>query len=147
MSNQQVEYVEADAAMQARIAAEWGEMQARNMHIENGFAIVALAAGQPAGLLSVSWRELPAPLQESTEAFIDIIEVREGFRRQKIARRMIGMAAARAREHGACQIRAWSSDDKLEAIPMWQALGFGLCPSSEFHAGKEIRGFLAALAV
>ena len=142
-----ITYVDADAALKARIALEWGEMQARHMHLDDGFSIIALSEGRPVGLLSVGWRELPPPLSGAVEAFVDIIEVCEGFRRRGVARTMIGMAAWRATEHGACQLRAWSSDDKLEAIPMWQALGFGLCPAATYPRGQEVHGYFAALRV
>jgi len=147
MSNHHVEYIEADAAMKLRIAAEWGELPARHVHVDGGFTIVALAGTQPVGLLSVAWRELTPPIGDSTEAFIDLIEVREEFRRRSIARRMIGMAAARAKERGASQLRAWSSADKHAAIFMWQTLGFGLCPAVVQAGGADVRGYFAALPV
>ena len=58
------------------------------------------------------------------------------------------MAEEWAKAYGYRQIRAWSSDDKTEAIPMWYALGYGVCPAimrgesviKEF-AGKPIYGF------
>jgi len=137
----QVEYVQADAALRERIAREWGDVQARHMHVDDGFTIVALSAGKPVGLLAVGWRELPEPFAGEREAFIDIIEVRLEFRRRGIASRMIGMAAWRGKSAGAYQLRAWSSDDRLEGLAMWRALGFGLAPATVYPGGKEVRGF------
>ena len=111
------------------------------MHIHNGFSILALCDGEPIGLISVYWRELPPPLVSATEGYIDIIEVCQGFRRQGIATKLIEMSAERARKQGIYQLRAWSSEDKTEAIPMWQALGFGLCPATTYPGGQEVKGY------
>jgi hypothetical protein len=54
---------------------------------------------------------------------------------------LIDLSILRAREHGAYQLRAWSSEDKIEAIPMWKQLGFGLCPATVFPRGQEVRGY------
>jgi len=137
----QVDYVQADAALRERIAREWGELQARHMHVDDGFTVVALSSGRPVGLLAVAWRELPQPLARERDAFIDIIEVRPEFRRRGIASRMIGMAAWRGKSAAAYQLRAWSSDDRTEALAMWRALGFGLAPATVYPAGKEVNGF------
>ena len=51
------------------------------------------------------------------------------------------MAVERARARGVYQLRAWSSEDKTEAIPMWKALGFGLCPATTYPGGREIEGY------
>jgi GNAT superfamily N-acetyltransferase len=138
-----IEYVDADEAMRERIAREYGRMQARYVRLSEGFTIVALCGGRPVGLLAVHWRQLPAPVPETVEAFIDIIDVLAEYRRRGIAREMIAQACERARADGAYQVRAWSSDDKTEAIGMWKALGFGMAPSAEYHEGREIRGYLA----
>jgi len=138
---EQVEYVQADTALRERVAREWGELQARHMHVDDGFTIVAIAGDRLAGLLAVEWRELPHPFAGVREAFIDIIEVRPEFRRRGIATRMIGMAAWRAKSAGACQLRAWSSGDKTEAIALWHALGFGLAPAVVHPRGQEVKGF------
>jgi hypothetical protein len=57
---------------------------------------------------------------------------------------MVEIACERAVRRGAYQIRAWSSDDKIEAIPMWKALGFGLCPATEHPRGQEVKGYFVA---
>ena len=46
---------------------------------------------------------------------------------------------------GACQLRAWSTNDKVEAIPMWKALGFTLCPVTHAMWGPQVTGYFAAL--
>jgi GNAT superfamily N-acetyltransferase len=132
-----IEYVDADETLKARIVALWGEVIERHMHIENGFSIVAMRAEEPIGLMSVYWRRLPPPLLPTVEGYIDIIEVIEGYRRKGIATELVRLSAERARGRDAYQLRAWSSEDKVEAIPMWTALGFGLCPITE----RRINGY------
>ena len=134
-------YSDAGAALCERIRREWGEVAARHMHLDDGFSIVALAGDEPVGLIGVVWRVLPPPLPPTEEAFIDIIEVRADFRRRGIAAQLIAMSVERARERGAYQLRAWSSEDKLEAIPMWRALGFGLCPATIYPRSEEVKGY------
>ena len=129
--------IEADEAMKAHLVDLWGEVVERHMHIEDGFSIVPLHAGKPVGLISVYWREFPPPLPETKEGYIDIIEVVEGYRRRGIARELVRRSAERARQEGAYQLRAWSSEDKVEAIPMWKALAFGLCAITD----PEVNGY------
>jgi len=136
-----IQYIEAGAEMKDYINREWGELYARHMHIDDGFAIVAVHNDQPVGLISVYWRTLPAPLPDTLEGYIDIIEVREGHRRGGIATALVEVSAQRALEKGAYQLRAWSSDNKTEAIPMWKALGFGLCPATVYPKGEEVHGY------
>lgn len=136
-----VRYVEADQTLRARIASEWGQKAAAHVHLSDGFGIVALAGDALAGLISVYWQELPSPLSSTREAYIDIIEVAPAFRRQGIARRLILLAEERARQEGVPQMRAWSSEDKREALQMWRSLGWGLCPAATCPGGREVRGF------
>jgi len=136
-----IDYLEADEAWQQCIAAEWGEVAARHMHLQDGFSILAAHDGQPVGMISIHWRMLPPPLPETVEGYIDIIEVCADYRRQGIASMLVAMCAERAREEGAYQLRGWSSEDKAEAIPMWKALGFGLCPATTYPRGQEVRGY------
>jgi GNAT superfamily N-acetyltransferase len=136
-----VRYVVADDAWRQRIAVEWGETAARHVHVDDGFSILALCDGKAVGLISVYWKALPPPLPGTDEGYVDIIEVREGFRRRGIAARMIEMSVERARVRGVYQLRAWSSEDKIEAISMWKALGFGLCPATTYPGGQEIEGY------
>ena len=135
-------YIRAGDALVARIGREWGEKFARHMHAgEAGFSIAAMHGDQAVGLISVCWRELPPPLHGALEGYIDIIEVAAAYRRQGIGRRLVELAADEAHARGACQLRAWSSQDKVEAIPMWKALGFGLCPATTYPGGQPVEGF------
>ena len=141
MSELGIEFVGADEKLKSRVAEEWGEKMARHMHLENGFSILAMQRKDLVGLISVYWKMLPPPLPETCEGYIDILEVHKDFRRRGIAAQLIDMSLERAKEKGAYQMRSWSSLDKTEAIPMWKALGFGLCPATTFPGGQEVKGY------
>ena len=138
-----VDYFEVASDWRDRVYEEWGEKAARHSHFEDGFTIVATHDDKLAGMISVLWRTLPIHQAESREGYIDIIEVSQKYRRRGIASQLIHRASERASADGAYQIRAWSSEDKIEAIPMWHALGFGLAPAAVFHGDVEIQGFYA----
>jgi len=137
-------YFDADEKMRDRVAAERGEKAARQMHLTDGFSIVALEGEILVGLISVYAKRLPAPLDETFDWYIDILEVSKDYRRKGIASQLIELAIQRAKEAGVYQIRSWSSEDKIEAIPMWKALGFGLCPATTHPQGKEVKGYFVA---
>ena len=139
-----IQFIPADEAWKARLAAHWPTVHPKHFHLADGFTLVALHQQEIVGVISVYWRELPPPLPPTKEGFIDIIEVAEPFRRRGIARRLVEFAAQRAREASAYQLRAWSSEDKTEAIPMWKALGFGLCPATVYPRGEKVEGFFVA---
>jgi len=136
-----VEFVDCDVCLKRRVGQVMGEVAERHLHLDDGFSIVALHEDQPVGIISVHPRALPAPLDGTYEGYIDIIEVACGYRRRGIARRLVEMSMERARGQGLHQLRAWSSEDKTEAIPMWKALGFGLCPATTCPKGQEVRGY------
>lgn len=137
-------YLEADETLKARVGAEWSEKAARHMHLTDGFSIVVLDGDILVGLISVYHKTLPPPLQESFDWYIDILEVHRDYRRNGIAAHLIQMICERAKQKAVYQIRSWSSEDKIEAIPMWKALGFGLCPAITYPQGKEIKGYFVA---
>lgn len=136
-----INFIEANEAWRLRIEQEWGQTAARHMHLSHGFSILALSEGLAVGLISVYWKRLPVPLQQESDAYVDILEVQRDFRRQGIARRLIALSMQRARAEGLAQIRAWSSEDKTDAIHLWRALGFGLCPATTYPNGQAINGF------
>ncbi|MCL4506184.1 MAG: GNAT family N-acetyltransferase [Chloroflexi bacterium] len=147
MKQTDIEYRDVDESWTQRVASEWGANAAEHMHFTDGFSIIAFYAGKPIGLISVYWQTLPPPLIDTIEAYIDIIEVLATFRRRGIAKRMIEITVGRARAQGSHQLRAWSSEDKTEAIPMWKALGFGLCPATTYPLRQEIRGYFVTKIV
>jgi len=141
MGELKIRFIDADNVLKNRVMNEWGEKSARHMHLEDGFSILAMQGERFVGLISVYWNILPLPLPETCEGYIDILEVHKDFRRKGIATQLINLSLERAKENGAYQIRAWSSLDKSEAIPMWKALGFGLCPTTTYPKGQEVMGY------
>ena len=124
-----------------RLRELWGEKAYRHFHVDDGFMISAERDSNSIGLISSYWRKLPPPLSDARELYIDFLEVHPNYRRQGIAARLIEMTLDIAKKEGVYQVRSWSSGDKLEAIPMWKRLGFGLCPATIFPGGQEVHGF------
>jgi GNAT superfamily N-acetyltransferase len=143
-NNEHIKYLEIDDTWKPRIIEEWNEKVERHLHFSDGFTIVALHENVSIGIISVYWRELPAPLPSTIEGYINILEVRPAYRQRGIARQLINLSIEKAQDHKAYQVRSWSSEDKIEAIPMWKQLGFGLCPATTFPRGQEIHGFFVA---
>jgi GNAT superfamily N-acetyltransferase len=137
-------YLEADETLKARVRVEWGEKPARHMHLTDGFSSVVFDGDVLVGLISVYRKNLPLPLVDSFDWYIDILEVQKEYRRKGIAASLIQMTCERAKRQGVYQVRSWSSEDKIEAIPMWRALGFGLCPALTHSQGKQVRGYFVA---
>jgi len=119
------------------------------LHFEPGcFTLGAFDGGTPAGFISVYPRKLSLPGKK--EAYIDVIEVDQAYRRRGIARTMLAMSEDWARAQGHRRIRAWSTVDKTQAIAMWRALGFRLRPvysgkprrkaPNGYYAAKSLRG-------
>jgi GNAT superfamily N-acetyltransferase len=138
-----VAYIDADSTWIDRLSDKFGAKAVSHLHFEDGFVIIAAHEAEVAGMISLYWRTMPRPLDYCREGYIDFIETSLDYRRIGIAKQLIQRAVERSCDHGVYQIRAWSSEDKLEAIPMWQSLGFGLAPAVVFHENKEIRGFYA----
>lgn len=141
MTENDIHFMEADEAINARVVNEWGEKVARHMHLTQGFSIVALHGEMLAGLISTCWRDLPTPLNGDFDAYIDILEVHRDFRRKGIATQLIEISMGRAKQKGMSQIRAWSSEDKIEVIHLWRKLGFGLCPATMYPDAREVKGY------
>jgi GNAT superfamily N-acetyltransferase len=141
MPENNIHFIEADEAMKTRVLNDWGEKAARHMHLTKGFSMIALHEEMLVGLISTYWRELPAPLHGEFDAYIDILEVHSDFRRKGIATQLIEISRKRAKEKGMRQIRAWSSEDKIEVIHLWKKLGFGLCPAMTYPNGEEVKGY------
>lgn len=140
----EIRYADCDADLKRRVGEAMGEAAERHIRLEDGFAFVAMDGETPIGLIAVYRRRLPPPLPETHEGFINIIEVSAAHRRQGVGRRLVEMSIERCRALGLYQIRAWSSEDKSEAIPMWKALGFALCPATEHPRGVEVKGYIVA---
>lgn len=126
----QIVYQEIDACLLETIAAHYGEPAKKHIHIgDDSYSLVALHDGNPVGFISTYAQNLAAPIGEVRDAYIDIIEVDEKYRRMGIASEMVIRSEEWAKKAGLLQIRAWSSQGKMEAISMWRSLGYGLCPA------------------
>lgn len=93
------------------------------------YSLAAFHGEEPVGFISTYPETLIPPLEEQCDAYIDVIEVDKKYRGHGIARKMITMTEQWAKGYGYRQIRSWSSDDKEEAIPMWYALNYCVCPA------------------
>lgn len=112
------------------ITLKYGKWAKDYIHAGDGsFSLAAMCNGVPIGFISAYIQNLPDPIGDEKDAYIDVIEVDENFRRMGIASEMIARAETWAKKAGLLQIRAWSSKDKTGAIPMWRSLGYGLCPA------------------
>ncbi len=139
----QIIYQVIDPNILAMIIKRYGEVAGRHIHLESGsYSLAAMCDKEPVGIISSYTRTLPAPLAGEMDAYIDIIEVDRQFWRQGIATQMIRLTEEWAMEAGLLQIRAWSSQNKVQAIPMWRDLGYGLCPSSILTGtGEALDGY------
>lgn len=136
-----VQYLEVDESWRERFAREFGEKAARHLHFADGFTISAIYQKNIIGYISTYWSHLPFPLANTLEAYIDILEVTSPFRRHGVASKLVALTIQRAVNQQVYQVRAWSSEDKSEILPMWKKLGFGLCPAVKYHQDQEIHGF------
>jgi len=121
------------------IAAAFGSRieRLRVLHFEaDCYTLGAFDEGCLVGIISTYPKKFPEPLPLGgrRDAYIDLIEVEQNHRRQGIAAAMIAMTEDWARAQGYRQIRSWSSANKTEAIPMWYALGYCLCPACPYAA-------------
>ncbi|MCK5072392.1 MAG: GNAT family N-acetyltransferase [Bacteriovoracaceae bacterium] len=128
------------------ITNSFGENIGDHLHLDNGFIISAACNKKVIGFISVLIENLEEPIANTKQAFIDIIKVRPEYRRTGIASRLIEIAIQKSSSLNLYQIAAWSSEDKVEAIPMWKKLGFGLCFSSIIsgRTGEKVYGYLVA---
>lgn len=114
------------------IVRKFGEYVREYSCIRSGDSSHALAAfhgEQPVGFISAHVESLIPPLEDKEDFLIDAIEVDSAFRRRGIARKLIEKTEEWAKKRGYRQIRSWSSDDKKEAISMWYAEGYCMCPA------------------
>lgn len=151
MQNTDITFKEIDRRIESQITEIWGDWVLEYSCLHYGEDCCSLAAmwdNEPVGFISVYPLPFPEPLADYRDAYIDDLEVRKEFRRQKIASRLLSMAEQWSKEHGYRQIRSWSSDDKIEALSMWKNLGYGMCPAimrgesvKKGFEGKPIYGF------
>lgn len=142
-NGEDIRFVDIDGPLRERLKAE-RPFWARHMQTGDGFTLAALDGEKLAGVISVEWCDLPPPLPPMREGYVNIIEVVEKYRRKGIALRLVELALAKAKTEGAAQLRAWSTNEKVEAIAMWKALGFSLCPVTHSMWKTEVTGYFVA---
>ncbi len=136
-------FIKADKLVYQKIKAEFGKEKADLLYFNGGFTYVALDNKEIAGFISAKINKLPYVLNNIFESFIDVIEVKEKYRRQGIAKKLLKLSERESKKIGAYQIRAWSSKDKKEAIMMWKKLGFSLHPQEiiSIVTKKPVKGY------
>ena len=126
----QITYQEINIEILEKIGEKYGKMLKDHIHLENGsYSLAALHENIPIGFISTYTSYLTVPLNDKKDAYIDVIEIDKDFRRKGIAREFIKRTEKWAQIENYRQIRSWSSQDKIEAIPMWYALGYCMCPA------------------
>jgi len=126
----QITYQEIDTYLLEKISLHYGEYAKKHIHIGNdSYSLAAICNDIPVGFISTYTLNLATPISEEKDAYIDVIEVDEKYQRMSIASEMLVRTEEWAKKLGLLQIRAWSSQDKVEAIHMWRCLGYGLCPA------------------
>lgn len=135
--------IKSDNSIYEKIEAEFGKEKADLLHFKNGFTFTAFDSAKIVGFASVKYQKLPYVFKKVMESYIDVIEVKKEYRRQGIARKLLGFIEKESRKTKVRQIRAWSSKDKKEAIIMWQKLGFGLHPEKVISmvTKKPVKGY------
>ena len=140
-----IDYVRVTPKLQSKLAAQWASNAGDFIRFDDEYcSLVAVADGDPIGLIVAKVRGLSEPLQLSREAFIDVIEVLPEYRRQGIGTGLVREAMEWAVENQASQIRAWSEEVRLEALMLWQKMGFTFS-QVDFQRGDDKRyGFYVA---
>ena len=126
----QITYQEIDTTIREMITDGYGLIAKDHIHTQDGsYSLAAICDETVVGFISTYTQDLPVPITGDKEAYIDIIEVDTKYQRMGIASEFITRTEEWAKKAGLLQIRAWSSQDKTAAIPMWHSLGYGLCPA------------------
>ncbi len=136
-----MDFIRGDSSVGPLIGKTYGDVAERHLHFDDGFTLVAVDGDEIVGFASFVWRDLAEPLDSLKECFIDIIETRAEYRCKGVATHLLEMAEELAKSAGAYQLRAWSSCDKVEALSMWSALGYGLAPAVVTPGGQEVHGY------
>lgn len=128
-----IKFVEIDNVIEDKIIEHFGSWVRDYDCIQRGdgcFTVAALHEDKVVGFAAVHPEQLISPLDKYKDAFIEVIEVDENYRRQGICKRMISILEDKSREYGFKQIRSWSSDDKVEALNMFYSLNYCMCPAA-----------------
>ena len=126
-------FTEANEEIKEKICVNWEHMRKWRLGLmpegEGCYVAAALLNGEVVGFASLAPVELISPMNGCISACIKDIEVEDEFQRKGIGRTLVGKLEEWAKNYGYRQITAWSSQNKVEAIHMWYALNFGMCPA------------------
>jgi len=143
-----ITYIQVDHSLQEQIKHSWQSNAGDYLHLgSDGFTLAAVVDGQPVGIISAFKRSLPEPLAMMREAFIDILEVQELYRRQGIGETLVNRVIAWAQDNGLDQVRAWSEEIRLEALMLWRKVGFSFAKVDFERDGQKHYGFYAVRPV
>jgi len=118
-----------DDDLEILLNEKYGDWAGKHLHKgTEGYTLIAYDEG-PIGFVSVYKKQLPPPLDTVSEVFIDVLKVDDIHKRKGIGSRLILEAEKWAKEKKVYQIRAWSSLDKVEVLPLWHHLGYTLNPA------------------
>lgn len=126
-------YKEIDATIEEAIVAQYGKwVRDYNCLVrgEGCYLIAAMDGEVVAGFAALHPARWIAPLDQHFDGFIEVIEVAETYRRQGIGCTLVKRLEEYAASYGYYQIRAWSSEDKVEALNMWRKLNYCMCPAA-----------------
>lgn len=126
-------FTEANDEIKEKICVTWDHMKEWRSELmpegDDCYVAAALLNGEVVGFASLGPAELISPLNGCVSACIMDIEVEDEFHRKGIGRTLVGMLEDWAKNYGYRQIWAWSSQPNVEAIHMWYALNYGMCPA------------------
>lgn len=140
-----VDYKEIDNLLLERITKTYGEWVKEYIILrDDTFALAAVDGDVPVGFVCVTPRTLAYPLEHLEDAFIEVVEVHENYRRQGIGQYLITRSEDWARSVGFKQIRTHHNNKADEAIKMSYKLNYSMCPYDYWIEGKAYSGYWVA---
>ena len=132
-------YTECTEAHKEMIKAQYSTMHYDHMILDNeAYSLVAIADDKIVGFISTYIKHFSPPLEGVSEGYINILEVHKEFRKQGIASNLIEKTENHFKKTVVSQIRGWSSDDKPEAINLWNKLKYSLSPTTIWIKDKKV---------
>jgi len=129
-----------------QIKEQYGQVAFEHIGMdEASYSLVAVKDDTIIGFISTYLQPVYKDFHQTKEAYINIIEVDKDHRHQGVATELLRRTEHYFKRQGAKQIRAWSSEDKTEAIHMWHHLNYNLSPTTIFveRVNKSVSGVYA----
>ena len=140
-----VDYKEINDLIFDKIIDMYGVWVKKYIILRNDtFAFAAVDGDVPVGFVSVTPRALPYPLEHLEDAFIEVLEVHENYRRQGIGQYLIKCSEDWAKKAGFKQIRTHHNDEAAGAIKLSHKLNYGMCPHDYWIEGTKYSGYWVA---